>query len=919
MVSGLSTPPAAAFADIPTDAIWHQGPQPAGAAHLPWWPDIVRREREGGAGPLLMRLGDLAADEPDRIAVDDGALRLSRRQLHGMALALCGAIRQAPLAEGAMGVLVADDALYLVALLGCIAAGRPAMLLSTETPADFTDRQARAAGLAGLIVNAAALRTAPEDGWIRLPVEAALAGGAPEPAPPGLAMDAPAVILATSGSSGAPKAVVRSQRALMERSMLRASTCSIEPDSRALVLGPPATGAAVTHRLSTLLAGATLHLLDVTQAGIASLGRRIETAGITHLRAPPALLKVLARQDGVRASLGSLRVVRTGGDVLLHADLRPLRAALPQACRIVYGFNMTEGPVTEWAVPEDDTHDPVRVAAGPLLPGTEALLLDEDGRPAAPGEPGEIVIRSAGTAAADWIAGRAVEDRFPSDPARPGTRLYRTGDVVRICPDGVLVLLGRRDRMVKIRGLRVEPAVVEVAMRDLPGVADAAVVVARTGDTPRLIGFVEPGVGADTGLLDRLAAHLQVALPAHLRPAALHRVAAIPIALSGKRDDAALMALAEARAPAVAAKVGARVGAQVRAAPSPAILAKVGAAWRAVLPDDLDPDLPFYAAGGDSLRFLELVFLLEQATGQTLPLSLFRLDMTRAMLAKAVAGALAGAAGSLSRDRAPAVRLVLFPGLGGDEPRLMRLRAACPPGIAPTQHAYGAWPDWVPSAFRFADVVARLAEAVAGEADDRPPVLAGYSLGGTVAWRVAEHLQAQGRPVAGLVILDALAPNLAERSEHAVAPPSRASEWAAWRAARRQGTGDLALAHIATRRLLSPRGAPLLRWLARHQRRVLPRRMDFALSFHLTRSLLAGHTAAWRADLGPARKLAVAATVIRAAHHATAPAYLGWDAFCDEVGEVVVPGDHFTMLDPPHETALHAAFVDACLGHGAAR
>jgi acyl-coenzyme A synthetase/AMP-(fatty) acid ligase len=192
----------------------------------------------------------------------------------------------------------------------------------------------------------------------------------------------------------------------------------------------------------------------------------------------------------------------------------------------------------------------VRVASGYLSAGIQVLLLDEAGRPAAPGAPGELVVRTARAAIGEWIDGRLVTDRFPPDPRDPGRRIVRTGDIARICEDGVLVTLGRVDRMVKIGGLRVEPAAIELAMRAVPGVADAAVVAIQAAGTTRLVGFAVPAeagpapAGGADPLLDSIRAALRAGLPAAMLPASLRRIAAVPLTDGGKRDDRALQALA---------------------------------------------------------------------------------------------------------------------------------------------------------------------------------------------------------------------------------------------------------------------------------------------------------------------------------------------------------------------------------------
>lgn len=549
-----------------TDANWRPGPAdlpmptdmpPAGGlrwisaiprpsdqdppAGLPEWPI--------GAGwadrPILAHVADLAAGQPDSLAADDGVHRFTHAAFYDAVCRLGGALRQVAWPEGAVGVLVPGDARYLVAMLGCLAAGRPCMLLGPHQPGPFLARAVAAAGLVG-VVAADGLAALLGGAVPVLDLEPALLAG--EVSDPVL-LDpaAPAFIVSTSGSTGAPKAVVQVQRTMLSNYASRIRDLRIGPHDRVAVIGPPGTAGALSQRFYALLAGAGLVLLDPHALGLGVVLERLRLAGATVLHATPRLLTSLAGLPAARAAFAGLRLVMLGGDVLLHADLATIRRALPAGCRVQYGLSLSESArVAGWLVPEQDGHDTVRVASGYLNPGVEVAVLNEAGGPAGVGEAGELLVRTPFAAAGDWVGGRVVAARFPTDPDNPGKRIFRTGDIGRIAPDGVLVVLGRRDRMVKIAGQRVEPATIEMAMRALPGIADAAVVACHAGGEVRLAGFVVPAPAAEEVPLREVRAALRAALPAAMVPAILRAIEAIPLTPAGKRDDAALAALAAA-------------------------------------------------------------------------------------------------------------------------------------------------------------------------------------------------------------------------------------------------------------------------------------------------------------------------------------------------------------------------------------
>ena len=492
--------------------------------------------------PLLAHIAALAARLPGQASLDDGTRVLTFAELYGMACRLGRAIVAAGLPPGPVGIKLADDAFYIVAMLGCLAAGRPCLLLSTDAPEAYTARVVRATRTAGLVV----AQAEGSEGIGRVALQAALAGN-DVPAPVAMDVREPALILATSGSTGEPKAVVRSQHGLLTNVEPRIRKLRTGPDDRALMLAPGSTSGAVHHRFGPLLAGATLHLVDLPRTGLAAVHARLQAAGATILRATPPILRALARLDAAKAGFARLRVVLTGGEALMQADLQQVRAKLPADCRVHYGLNMTEVSIAQWFVPPGEAHDAVRVASGYLLPGTAALLLDEGGQPSAPGEPGELVVRSGRAAEGDWVDGRMVRDRFRVDPADPERRIHRTGEIVRIFPDGVVLALGRSDRLVKVSGARVEPATIEMVARGVPGVTDAAVVaVSRAGEV-RLCGFIVAATDASETILESVRTALRAALPAPMRPSELRLAAAIPLTAAGKRDDAALQRLAAIR------------------------------------------------------------------------------------------------------------------------------------------------------------------------------------------------------------------------------------------------------------------------------------------------------------------------------------------------------------------------------------
>jgi acyl-coenzyme A synthetase/AMP-(fatty) acid ligase len=151
-------------------------------------------------------------------------------------------------------------------------------------------------------------------------------------------------------------------------------------------------------------------------------------------------------------------------------------------------------------------------------------------------------MRSRHAAMGEWQHGRLVPGRLEADPSDPSLRIYRSGDLARLCPDGVFVVMGRMDRMVKVHGLRVEPAEIETALRRSPEVAQAAAIARDVGARAVLVAFVVPAAPEGAPELEqRLRSLLAADLPAHMRPARIVILPALPMLPGGKRDDGALL------------------------------------------------------------------------------------------------------------------------------------------------------------------------------------------------------------------------------------------------------------------------------------------------------------------------------------------------------------------------------------------
>lgn len=844
--------------------------------------------------PISALLSAAVAADPDHIAVDDGE-RISYAALWAGVVQLAAQVQERVPPGGAVGVLLPGDAGFVRAILACFVAGRPCIPLDLNYPRQRLMEVLEDAAMAAVIASAAEAAALPA-GLPRIDPQNATAGQlrhrAHDP-------DAPAVILYTSGSTGRPKGIVNSSAALLQRVRQYIEAGQLTAADRFLTLSSPCTIAGLRETLTPLLTGATLHLGSPRSLGLRALREMLQTSRITVLNAVPAMLRSLIAAGGA-APFASLRLVRLGGDVLFWSDIPRLRAVLPPGCAIQIGYSSTESTGSQWFVRDAEQDGGPFVPIGYLLPDNEAAVLRDDGMPAAPGEPGALLIRSRFVALGQWQAGRVVPGAISADPEDPTRRVLTTGDLVCRREDGLMVLIGRTDRQVKINGQRAEPAELEAVLRRHPHVADAAVLTLRQDTQAAFVAFAVAGEGASTLLLrSQLRAALRGALPRWMQPARLHLIDAIPRLPAGKADVVALRALDEAG--------GGRAGGMgtpfAPATPEP-VRRAIGQAWRAAFGRDaLHRGLAFDEAGGDSLRLMQLVFHVETLLGAHLPLDALMLDMTPADMAMAVARTLAAPAATMPAGGPP---VLLLPGLNGDEPLLAQLRAELRDRVRFRLLAYPDWRDMVSERLDLDGFVERLAAQVPpGEA---PVVLAGYSFGGAMADRLARRLRAGGRQVALLLILDT---PTAARPPCTLPLPRLTLRWGRQmlRAARR-GQVRRALTEFIAHHATHARLRPLLRQSVRIGRGGSG---SFAFAMHGWLQIFLRFELVQRfAETPAAEKLPCHMVLFRSdGHPPGTPDDLGWGERVETVQVVRLGGDHHSMLDARHRRELSTKLAEA--------
>ncbi|HEX2092034.1 MAG TPA: amino acid adenylation domain-containing protein, partial [Longimicrobiaceae bacterium] len=454
----------------------------------------------------------------------------------------------------------------------------------------------------------------------------------------------------TSGSTGRPKAVMVSHRSLLCYADAMARTLELSPADRILQFASPSFDVMVEEVFPAWLSGAAVVFPDSDLLGApGELVRTVAEHGVTGFELPTAFWHEWVRsmvEEGTALPPG-VRFVIVGGERMLPERVRQWsRLRTP----LVHVFGLTETTVTSTTLRleagEDGSSRWRNLPVGRPLANVEVYVLDRAMEPVPCGVVGELYIGGEGVARGYRHRPGLTAERYVPHPLTGdrGRRLYRTGDRVRWLEDGTLEFLGRTDRQVKVRGFRIEPAEVEAALVEHPGVADA-VVVARE-DEPgrsRLVGYVVPAAEAPS--LPALRAFVGERLPGHMVPSAFVILEALPLTSNGKVDHRALPAPGESVHPGTE-----------HVAPRTPTEHALAAIWAEVLEvERVGVHDGYFELGGHSLLAMRVISRVRRTFGVELPLrALFEAPTVAALAARVEALLRAGAAGTApSIERVP--------------------------------------------------------------------------------------------------------------------------------------------------------------------------------------------------------------------------------------------------------------------------
>jgi amino acid adenylation domain-containing protein len=493
------------------------------------------------------RFAQQVARHPDRVAVKTGQRASTYHELNRASNRVARAIL-ASLGHGAepVGLLFANGIGAITALLGTLKAGRFYVPLDPAFPRSRLAAILEDSGARLLVTDVSNHHWASHLLGRRvglLDVGMLGPGVSDEDASAMVSPADLACLIYTSGSTGRPKGVMQTHRSLLHWAMVHTNDLRVTPDDRLTFLHSWSVGSSLFHLWTSLLNGAALLPFDVRVGAGDYLARWLRQERVTLYHSIPAVFRAMAAALTGHERFPDLCRIILSGAPMTPDDVELYKRHFASGSILLHMMGAAEvGWVRRYFIDETTKTGSDPVPVGYAITNSEVMLLDESATEGDGATIGEIAVKSRYLASGYWRQAEQTAAKFARAPEGGDLRIYRTGDIGRMEPDGCLFHVGRKDFQVKVRGHRVETGEVERALLEHPGVKEVAAVGRTVAGDTQLVAYFVPAPGHNLNVTE-LRCHLKDKLPDYMIPAAYVALAALPCTPNGKLDYAALPVL----------------------------------------------------------------------------------------------------------------------------------------------------------------------------------------------------------------------------------------------------------------------------------------------------------------------------------------------------------------------------------------
>ena len=565
-----------------------------------------------------------------------------------------------------------------------------------------------------------------------------------------------AYILYTSGSTGKPKGVVQTNRNILHFIRNQTNSLQINNNDRLSLLASINFDAAVMDIYGALLNGATLCLYDLKSNGIHLLPQWLQDEKITIYHSTPTVYRYLLKEisifyQGDTELLPHLRLILLGGEEVIKTDVEAYQEYFSDNCLLINGYGSSESSFNcQYIINQNTIISNEKVSIGKPMENMEILLLDEQGNETQ--ICGEIAIRSEYIALEYWQKPELTKKVFLADLEDSKKRIYRTGDWGRLRSDGSLEFLGRKDFQVKIRGIRIELGEIEANLNQYPNIRESILIALENKLQDKYLVAYVIMEDEQKANVKQLRKYLKPRLPEYMIPSAFVFLDSFPLTPSGKINRKALPSpdLESNRE-------------EEYIAPRTIVEQQLAEIWAEILNlETVGIYDNFFELGGHSLLAVQLFAEMKSILDRTLPLATLFKFPTIEQLAQVI--------DQSTELNQPWDSLVLLKA-GGDKTPLFLIHDAdgeimlylnLARRLHPERPVYALRPygkEGLPILHtRIEDVINHYLERIRSVQAQGPYLLSGLCLGGSMAFRLGQALQAQGQSVGLIALLDVIAP-----------------------------------------------------------------------------------------------------------------------------------------------------------------